>query len=441
MSLAKHYYGSQTELTIQNFPFPIHTVHKELIYAIVKIKKAAAIANGEIGQISNIVSQSICQACDEVLAGKFDDQFVTSAIQGGAGTSINMNVNEVLANRASEILASQKYSIKVHPNDHVNCSQSTNDVNPSALKIVAYQKLQKLIIALESLIGVFNQKALEFKNIKKLARTHIQDAVPTTLGAEMQAYSTILDRNKSRLQDLFKFLIELNLGGTAIGNEINAPKSYQKAVYKHLAKIIGIKFVPVSNKMSQTSSQADFVHVSSLLTILAGDMSKIAKDLRFLASGPNGGIGEIVLENLQAGSSIMPGKVNPVIPEAINQVFYFVAGNHDTIQKAAEDSHLELGIMFPILADSLITSLNVMQTAVEIFAEKCVKTMKANLNKCTENLEKSTAFATLLTPILGYDKVSEVVKIAIATKKTIREVILDQQLMTEEEFEQAVKIV
>jgi aspartate ammonia-lyase len=435
------YYGYQTELALENFPFPIHKVHKELIYTITEIKLAAALAHEETGELPSHICQSIAQAAKEVLAGKHDDQFVTSAMQGGAGTSINMNVNEVLASRASEVLREQGQDTSVHPNDHVNRSQSTNDVNPSALKILAYRETQKLISKLEQLIQELDHKAQEYKDIAKLGRTHIQDAVPTTLGAEMAAYAAVIGRDKTRFEHIFQFLSDLNLGGTAIGNGLNASKAYNEKVFTHLQKITQLEIRPAANKMSLTSGQADFAHLSSLITILAGDMSKIAKDLRFLASGPNGGIGEIQLESLQPGSSIMPGKVNPVIPEVIDQMFYFVAGKNITIQKAAEDSHLELGIMFPVLADSLITSLKVVQTGIEIFASKCIHTLQANPQKCRQHLENSTAYATLLTPILGYDKVSEIVKTAVSEQKTLREVILEKEIMSEQEFEEAIRLI
>jgi aspartate ammonia-lyase len=294
--------------------------------------------------------------------------------------------------------------------------------------------------SLENLIQTFNRKSGEFADVKKLARTHAQDAVPTTLGAEMGSYSVILQRDKKRLRELYEFLNDLNLGGTAIGNKINASEGYIDKVYKELVLITGLKVEPAKNFMALTSSQSDYCHVSGLVTILAGDLSKIAKDLRFMASGPNGGIGEITLENLQPGSSIMPGKINPVIPEAIDQVFYFIAGKNATIQKASEDAHLELGIMFPILADSLINILKLIDSAIQVFDAKCISTLQANPEKCLHHLEKSTAYATLLTPVLGYDKVSEIVKKAVKQKKSIREVVLEEGLMNENEFEQAVTV-
>lgn len=427
-------------MAMENFPFPYRKVDLDLIKAIAEIKMAAARANLFEGSLELSIAKAIEQACQEIIEGQLDEQFPTVALQGGAGTSINMNVNEVGASRATEILKAKKIEAKVHPNDHVNKSQSTNDVNPSALKIVCLRLVTNIENSLDGLIKTFDRKAEEFAEVKKLARTHIQDAVPTTLGAEMEAYSVILQRDKKRLKDLYEFLSDLNLGGTAIGNKINASEVYIKQVYKELTYITGLKLEPADNFMSLTSSQSDFCHVSGLVTILAGDLSKIAKDLRFMASGPNGGIGEITLENLQPGSSIMPGKVNPVIPEAVDQVFYFIAGKNATIQKASEDAHLELGIMFPILADSLINILKLIDSAIQVFDSKCISTLKVNPEKCLQHLETSTAYATLLTPVLGYDKVSKIVKKSVNQNKSIREIVLEEGLLSESEFEQAVKV-
>ena len=417
----KTLYGKQTQAAIENFPFSAPPVHKELIYAIVVVKKAAAKANHQ--------SEKIIAACDEILSGTHDDQFLLPSIQGGAGTSINMNVNEVIATLAG-----------VHPNDHVNMSQSTNDVNPSALKIVAIVLAEKLIETVKTCIGAFENKAKEFAHVNKLGRTHLQDAVPVTLGSEFSAYGATLTRDLKRLQARLPYLHELNLGGTAVGNSINASSAYIKAVYEALNDITALSLRPAENLMSQTSSQTDFVSLSQAILSLTLDASKIANDLRLMSSGPVGGLGEITLAELQPGSSIMPGKVNPVLPETVNQLYYTVSGNNLTIEHAAHASFLELANMFPILADRLISSLKLSHEVLSQFSQKCVRSIKANEARCRELLEKSTAYATLLTPILGYDTVSAIVKESVKTGKSIRELIIGKKLMTKVDFEKAIRI-
>lgn len=425
----KKYYQVQTELALKNFPFSLPRVDLELIYAIAEMKKAAAIANYLTGDLDKDIKKSIVKACDEILSKKFDDQFVLPSVQGGMGTSINMNVNEVIASRASEISGK-----KVHPNDHVNKSQSTNDVNPSALKIVSIRLTKKLLTDLDYLIKAFSQKAKEFKTVVKLGRTHFQDAVPTTLGDEFLSYTKTLERDKQRIKGTLKYLYELNLGGTAVGNKINASEKYIKNVYIKLEKIIGFKVRPAANLMSQTSSCTDFCHLMAAVTILCLDMSKIANDIRFMSSGPKGGIGEITLQALQPGSSIMPGKVNPILPEMVNQTYFFVSGKNLTVQLAAETAHMELAVMFPVIADSVISSLKLVSEVIKVFADRCVVNIIVNKERCRELLEKSTAYSTLLTPRLGYDVVSKVVKESIATGRTMKEIILEKKLLTNEEL-------
>ncbi len=417
-------YGPQTKASLENFPFDYHKVLKEFVYAMVMIKKAAAVANLKAGKLDKKLSDKIVASCDEILKGKYDDQFVVSAHHGGAGTSVNMNVNEVIGTLAD-----------AHPNDHVNSSQSTNDVNPSALKIASIKLTEKLLKSLDYLISVFNEKSKEYQDVRKLARTHIQDAVPTTLGAEFGSYRDILKRDKKRIEDALTYFYELNLGGTAIGNSINAPKEYIKNVYPELQKVTGINnLVPADNLMSQTSSDTDFCFLSTAVNILCLDISKMSIDFRFMASGPKGGIGEISFKELQPGSSIMPGKVNPVIAETMNQTYYLVSGKNLSIHQAAEASQLELGVMLPIIADSLITILKVVDTALKLFADRGIKNIVVNRERCLEHLEKSTAYSTLLTPRLGYDAVSKVVKESVKTGKTIREIILEKKLLKREEF-------
>lgn len=418
-------YGPQTKAALENFPFDYHRVLKEFVYAMVEIKKAAARANFKAGKLDKKLSDKIVSACNEILKGRYDDQFVVSAHHGGAGTSVNMNVNEVIGTLAG-----------AHPNDHVNASQSTNDVNPSALKIASIKLTDKLLKSLDYLISVFDQKSKEYQDVRKLGRTHIQDAVPTTLGAEFGSYRDILKRDKTRIENALKFFYELNMGGTAIGNKINAPETYIKEFYKEIRRITGIKEIkPLENLMSGTSSDTDFCFLSSSVNILCLDISKISLDLRFMASGPKGGIGEISFKELQPGSSIMPGKVNPIVAETINQTYYLVSGKNLSIHQAAEASQLELGVMLPIVADSLIIILKTVDTALRLFADKGLKNIIVNRERCLEHLEKSTAYSTLLTPRLGYDAVSKVVKESVATGKTIREIIIEKNLLSVVELE------
>ncbi len=423
-------YGPQTKAALENFPFDYPRAHKEFYYAIVMIKKAAAAANFKAGKITKSQSEKIVKACDEILKGKYDDQFVVSGIHGGAGTSVNMNVNEVIANLSG-----------THPNDHVNASMSTNDCNPSALKIASIKLGQKLLDNLLRLIEIMEEKAKEFKNVKKLGRTHMQDAVPATLGAEFQSYAEILKRDEKRITEALWYLYELNLGGTAIGNSINAPKTYIENVYPELVKITGIKGIrPLKNFMSGTSSDADFCFVSAALTVLCNDLSKIALDLRFMSSGPKGGIGEISFAELAPGSSIMPGKVNPIMGELMNQTYYLVAGKNLTIHQAAEGAHMELGVMLPVIADSLITNFKVITMSLKVFAEKGIDKIIANKKVCLEHLENSTAYAALLTPILGYDKVSKAVHEAVKTGKTLRQIVVGKKLLTDVEFNKLISL-
>jgi aspartate ammonia-lyase len=328
-----------------------------------------------------------------------------------------MNVNEVIANYVSAMVS----DVSVHPNDHVNMSQSTNDVNPSALKIACLDLGYILLEKLSGLITSFESKATEFEHVVKLGRTHIQDAVPTTLGEEFRAYASIISEDKKRITQALEYMNALNLGGTAIGNSVNATKEYIVFVYEELSRITGRSFEPAHSMMAQTSSQSDFCHLSAAINLLCLDLSKISTDIRFMASGPKGGIGEIFLEPLQNGSSIMPGKVNPVIPESINQVYFYVQGKNLTIHEAAHNAHLELAIMFPVLADSLISMLKMTTAAIEIFAEKCLRPMKANEERCKELLENSMAYATLLVPKYGYEKVSEIVRFAIREHRSLRD--------------------
>lgn len=432
----KIYYSTQTQKALQNFPFSTSKTNLELIYSIAKIKKAAAIANYKTGKLDKKISDAIIQAVNSILTGKFDSQFPLPSLQGGAGTSINMNVNEVIASYATDLLKNKPI---VHSNDHVNMSQSTNDVNPSALKITCLIYGQKLLITLNNSVKVLKGKAREFRHIHKLGRTHLQDAVPITMGSEFDAYAYTIDRGIKRLNNSLKQCYELNLGGTAVGNCINSSKKYRKVVYKELSRITGFDLKMAKNLMAQTSSQSDFLSISQALVALTLDFSKMANDLRLMASGPVGGIGEIQLQELQSGSSIMPGKINPVLPEVVNQLYFMVSGNNLTIEQAAHASFLELANMLPILADRLLSSFILTEEVIRQFTNKCLKTIVANKKRCNDLLERSTAYSTLFTPVLGYDVVNELVKESISKGKEFKKIVIEKKFLTETEFNLIVK--
>lgn len=437
--MPKKLYGEQTEKAIKNFPFSFRKTPREFVLAIVEIKKAAAIAHFKVGELDTRIKEVIVKACDEILAGKHTEQFFLPAFQGGAGTSNHMNVNEVIAGRATEILSAAGKDITIHPNDHVNMSHSTNDVMPSALKITAYRLTEKLFESIAVLEKSLDRKAKEFKHILKLGRTHLQDAVPITLGSEFSAYADNVRRGKQRIKEAQKYLLELNLGGTAVGNKINASEKYIKALYGELVKVTGLPVRPAKNFMAQTSSGTDFLWLAQSLAAFCVDLSKISNDLRWLSAGPKGGLGEISIPELQAGSSIMPGKVNPVLLEAISQLYFLVSGNSLTIEHGAQGAQMELIVMLPIMTDRLVESLKLMDELILQFAKKCVDGIKAHPERCKELLEKSTGYATLLAPTLGYDTVAELVKESLLVGKTIRETVLERKLLTVKEFEKLTK--
>lgn len=408
----KKYYGYQTELAIGNFPFDSYPrVDLDFIYAVCDIKEAGAMGHQAAGEINSEVAEAIINVCKQIKAGELNDQFLLPGLQGGAGTSIHMNVNEVVAGRASEIIKDNGGDITVRPNDDVNLGQSTNDVGPSALKIVALRLAKNLLKTLDLAVNAFSKKAAEFKDIPKLGRTHLQDAVPTTLGEVFKSYRETIRRGRMRLEGVLPYLYELNLGGTAIGNSVNASSKYIKEDYIALRRVTGISHLkPAKNLMSQTSGQGDFLMLAQTLTAITLDFSKIANDLRLLSSGPSGGIAEIKLKGLQPGSSIMPGKINPVMPETVNQLYFLVSGNGLTVEHAVHAAQLELGVMVPIMADRIINSLKIADKVITAFVNECVLHIEADEQRCRELLEKSTAYATALTPILGYEKVSAMVK-------------------------------
>ena len=433
--MEKHYWGKETDAARENFPFSNGKFPMELIYAIAEIKEAATKANVALGFIDRARAKAIVAAAEEIRKGKHDKEFPLPALQGGAGTSLNMNVNEVIASRATELLLASKKKISVHPLDHVNRGQSTNDVNPSALKIASARMAKKLLRTVDETVRVFKRKAKEFNDIKKLGRTHLQDAVPVTLGAEFLSFAATVERDGRRIAEVIPYLYELNLGGTAVGTSVNAPPKFRALMYAHLSRIARLPLVPAKNLMSQTSSQTDFVMLAHAVLALAADMSKIANDLRLMASGPRGGFGEIRLASLQNGSSIMPGKVNPVLLEALNQLYFVVSGNCHTILEASHASQLELGVMWPTIADRLLQSLILAQEALAQANARCFATIEADKKRCRELLERSSAYAAYLIPKLGYDAVAALVKESLRRDITLRELALQKKLLTNKEFD------
>ncbi|TDX51783.1 aspartate ammonia-lyase [Orenia marismortui] len=434
------YYGINTLRAVKNFNLTGRRVNIELIKAIVQIKQAAIITNYGIDNISEDKKEVILKACQEIFTGKFDGEFILDALQGGAGTSTNMMVNEVIANRAIELLGGQKgdYSI-IHPNEDVNASQSTNDVYPTAVRIAALKLLIPLSEEVAKLQEELQVKEREFANYLKLGRTQLQDAVPITLGQEFSAYAETISRDRWRLFKVAERLKQVNLGGTAVGTGLNAPRKYIFKVVKELRNITGLNLAHAENMIDNTQNLDVFVEVSGLLKALAVNLNKIANDLRLLSSGPRGGIAEIKLPKVQVGSSIMPGKVNPVIPEAINQLAFLVISNDQAITLAAQSGQLELNVMIPLLADKLLESLTVLKRGVKIFRERCIEGIEANKERCEELLEDSLGLLTALNPYLGYKLTTEIAKDVLNKGKKVRESILDRGIFSEEELNQILR--
>ena len=399
------------------------------------VKEAAAKANLEVGELDEKVANAIIAACHEVEAGKFDKEFIVDAIQGGAGTSTNMNANEVIANRALELAGYEKGDYdKIHPLNDVNMSQSTNDVYPTALKVALIIEIRELIKALEYLRSKYNDKAIEFKDLIKMGRTQLQDAVPMTLGQEFATFARMTQEDEQRLVELIPHLSDINLGGTAIGTQLNAPKGYAEAACKHLSDLAGWKFVVAEDMVEATQDVGVFVLVSGVLKRVAVKLSKTANDLRLLSSGPRAGFGEINLPARQAGSSIMPGKVNPVIPEVVNQIAFTVIGNDMTVTMACEAGQLQLNAFEPIITRSLMMSIIYLRQGCYTLADRCVDGITANAARLRADVERSIGTVTALSPLLGYENATLVAQTALAEDSTVKEVVLRLGLMTEAEF-------
>lgn len=412
-------------------------MHPEIINSLAYIKKAAAITNCEAGLLDKRRTQAIVQACDEILEGRFREDFIVDPIQGGAGTSLNMNANEVIANRAIEILGGKKgdYSV-VNPNDHVNCGQSTNDVIPTAGKMTSLRLLKKLKKQLLRLHSALEQKADEFDSVIKMGRTQLQDAVPIRLGQEFKAYSVAILRDLNRMDKAMDEMRTLNMGGTAVGTGLNADESYLRRIVPNLSEISGMDLVQAYDLIDATQNLDSFVAVSGAVKACAVTLSKIANDLRLMSSGPRAGFGEINLPAKQNGSSIMPGKVNPVIPEVVNQVAFNAIGNDMTITMAAEAGQLELNAFEPIIFYCLFQSIDTIAYAVNTFVDNCVIGITANETRCRYFVENSVGIITAICPYVGYQKAAEIAKEAIKTGESVRKLIIEKGLLTKEQMDE-----
>jgi aspartate ammonia-lyase len=433
------YYGAQTVRAINNFSISgIAISHlSQLIHALAIVKKAAVLANARLGDIPADKANAIAAACDDILAGHLDAEFPVDVFQGGAGTSTNMNVNEVIANRALERLGFPRgrYDV-IHPNDDVNLSQSTNDVYPTAIRLGILLAHRSLDGELRELADELDRKGVEFASIVKLGRTQLQDAVPMTLGQEFAAFATTVREDVARLQELVSFFKEVNLGGTAIGTGINTKPNYAGVIIEELSRLTQIPFLPANNLIEACWDTGLFVLFSGMLKRTATKLSKISNDLRLLSSGPRGGLAEINLPALQPGSSIMPGKVNPVIPEAVNQVAFQVIGADVTVTLAAEAGQLQLNVMEPVIAYSMLQSISLMTNATRVLREKCIVGITANPERCREHLEASTAVVTALTPLIGYERASDIAKAALKSGQGILEVLRSELHLAPKVLEQ-----
>ena len=433
---AEAYWGINVARAVENFPLLRRPIHPELVTCLAIVKKAAALANMKVQALDSGIGQAICRACDEIIEGGLHDQFVVDALQGGAGTSANMNANEVIANRAIEILGGRKgdYS-RVHPNDHVNLSQSTNDVFPTAVKVAAIRLLRPVSGAMSDLQAALQDKEKQFAGVVKLGRTEMQDAVPITMGQTFAAWAQAVQRDWWRLYKVEERLRQVNMGGTAIGTGLNAPLLYVFAVADILRDLTGLGIARAENLIDVTQNCDVFVEVSGLLKAAAVNLAKIAADLRLLSSGPRSGIGELRLPALQAGSSIMPGKVNPVITEAVTQAAYQVMANDQAITLAAQAGQMELNAFIPLIAHNLFEALDLLQRSTRMLIDKCIKGIEVDQERCTRLLEQSTALATAMAPYIGYEQASAVAKKALSGGGSVPEILLTQGLVTPEQLE------
>jgi aspartate ammonia-lyase len=430
-------YGVQTERARLNFPISGLRPLPAFVDAVMLIKQAAALTHRETGRLDASLADAIVTAADEVLGGRHRDQFVVDVYQAGAGTSHNMNCNEVLANRANELLGAGRGAYTpVHPNDHVNMAQSTNDVIPTAIRLGALALLPELLTSLEGLAAAFAAKGVEFDGIVKSGRTHLQDATPIRLGQEFTAYAGTIRRNAARLERAADDLRDLGIGGTAVGTGLNAEPRYPALMVEHLRKLTGLELREGTDRVQLMQSMGDVAAFSGAVRALAIDLNKIANDLRLLASGPRTGLAEIVLPAVQPGSSIMPGKVNPSVAEMVNQVCYQVMGNDQTVALAAEAGQLELNVMMPVIAHNVFFALGILTTATHVFTERCVAGIQADEAMCRHWLEQSPALVTAVAPSIGYAEAAKLAKESLAKGVTVRKLLEDKGVLQGGELEQ-----
>ncbi|OPC53366.1 aspartate ammonia-lyase [Elizabethkingia bruuniana] len=433
------YYGVQTQRAIDNFKISNDHLsdHPEFIKAFAFVKKAAAQTNFELGLLDEIINKNIATACDEIIAGKMHEEFPTDMIQGGAGTSMNMNANEVIANRALELMGHEKGEYQFcSPNDHVNLSQSTNDAYPTAIRIALYNLNKTLVERLELLIQSFRKKADDLKDVIKMGRTQLQDAVPMTMGQEFNAFANTLQEEIARLNTNADLFLETNMGATAIGTGLNAHPDYAVKCTENLAKISGADVVLASDLVEATPDTGAYVIYSSAMKRMAVKLSKICNDLRLLASGPRAGLYEINLPKMQPGSSIMPGKVNPVIPEVVNQVCFKVIGNDLTVTFAAEAGQLQLNVMEPVLTQSIMESIRFLKNAMDTLREKCIDGITANKEVCLNMVKNSIGIVTALNPYIGYKNSTKIAKEALDTGKSVYDLVLEHELLSKEKLDE-----
>lgn len=436
------YYGVQTQRAVDNFQITGVRISTfpHLIRALAVVKKAAAHANMDLGVLPRPIGEAISRACDELIAGKHHSDFVVDLIQGGAGTSTNMNANEVIANIALELLGKKRGQYEFcHPNDHVNLSQSTNDAYPTALRLAVHAQLGELIDAMQKLTDSFRAKAKEFSHVLKMGRTQLQDAVPMTLGQEFGSYAVSLAKDVTNVREARKPLEEMNMGGTAIGTGLNTPAGYTALARKYLTQFSGIDLTTAEDLVQATQDTDAFVQVSGVLKRMAIKLSKTCNDLRLLSSGPRAGLREINLPPMQPGSSIMPGKVNPVIPEVVNQVCFLVIGGDVSVSFAAEAGQLELNVMEPAILYVLHNNIDMLTRACRALAEGCINGITANEKGCRRFVDTSIGLVTALAPKLGYEKASMVAKKALHSDKTVADVALEEGLLTQQELDELLK--
>lgn len=436
---ADAYYGVQTQRAIENFQISGQYLsgYPEFIIGLAYVKKAAAKTNYQLKLLDKDMYGFIAESCDELISGKFHDQFPIDMIQGGAGTSVNMNANEVIANLVLEKMGKNKGEYPFcSPNDHINLSQSTNDAYPTAIKLALLQMNMILVKKLTEIVKAFRKKGKEFQKVLKMGRTQLQDAVPMTLGQEFEAFAATLEEEVEKLNNNAKLFVEINMGATAIGTGLNAPVGYAELCAKNLAKMTGFPFVSAPNLVEATPDTGSYVIYSSAMKRMAVKLSKICNDLRLLSSGPRAGLFEINLPPMQPGSSIMPGKVNPVIPEVVNQVCYKVIGNDLTVTFAAEAGQLQLNVMEPVLSHAIMENIVFLCNALDTLREKCVVGITANKEICLNMVKNSIGIVTALNPFIGYKNSSKIAKKALATGKSVYDLVLEQKLLTQKELDE-----